>query len=207
LRERFFGSAGAGGRQNMYAAQDHHFASAPLPPVPPYGLQSGVSGAAGHEDMYERRMVQDDFYGDARPYVTAAAADASGYRDVFERETVQDEFYGNGRPYVTAAAADTSGYRDVVERETVQDEFYGNDRPYVTAAAASTGAHRDIFERQTVQDDFYDGKRPYVAVNVEDTGVRANRAMDNGSESYSEEEITTGGMRQARNEARLADTE
>jgi uridine phosphorylase len=176
LRERFFGSAGAGGRQNMYAAQDHHFASAPLPPVPPYGLQSGVSGAAGHEDMYERRMVQDDFYGDARPYVTAAAADASGYRDVFERETVQDEFYGNGRPYVTAAAADTSGYRDVVERETVQDEFYGNDRPY-------------------------------VAVNVEDTGVRANRAMDNGSESYSEEEITTGGMRQARNEARLADTE
>ncbi|CAF2788588.1 unnamed protein product [Rotaria sp. Silwood2] len=60
LRERFFGSSSSNGRQNVYVGKDQHFTTAPLPPVLPYAIHN----------------VEDDFYGDINPYVTAAAMSA-----------------------------------------------------------------------------------------------------------------------------------
>jgi hypothetical protein len=74
----------------MYATRDQHFATAPLPPVPPYAMSGGNDAA--FRDIYERRMVEEDFYGDGIPYVTAAAAGAenrafeSGSESYFEEE-------------------------------------------------------------------------------------------------------------------------
>ncbi|CAF1422602.1 unnamed protein product [Adineta steineri] len=71
LRERFFGGGGAKGRNDIYATQEH-FATAPLPPVPPYAVSNGND--VTFRDMYEGSM----------PYVTAGRAmesDSVAYSD------------------------------------------------------------------------------------------------------------------------------
>jgi hypothetical protein len=64
LRERFFGT----GRRGVYATNQQHFATAPLPPIPPYAVSNGNN--VTFRDIYEHR---------AMPYVTAAAAIGSEY--------------------------------------------------------------------------------------------------------------------------------
>ncbi|CAF1184354.1 unnamed protein product [Rotaria sordida] len=75
LHEQFFGSGSAKGRKNIYVGKDQHFATAPLPPVPPYAIYGGNKGI--FRNLHERRIVQDDFYGDTNPYVTAAVIGAN----------------------------------------------------------------------------------------------------------------------------------
>lgn len=71
LRERFFGSGGAHGRQSTYVTKQQHFATAPLPPVPPYAVSDGNN--VTFRDIYEHRSGHDGLYGGAMPYVTAGA--------------------------------------------------------------------------------------------------------------------------------------
>jgi hypothetical protein len=95
LRERFFGAGGAAGRQDIYATKDQHFASAPLPPVPPYAMSSGNAGA--FRDVYERQTVQDDFYDDRIPYVTSAAVGAGNGAFDADSESFSEEEINRGK--------------------------------------------------------------------------------------------------------------
>lgn len=62
---------------NTYGADEYHFATAPLPPIPAYALHGGSDGR--YRDVHERHIVEDDFYGNMVPYVTAAGADNEGF--------------------------------------------------------------------------------------------------------------------------------
>ena len=69
-----YGAGGANAGQDLYAVRDQHFATAPLPPVPPYALRAND---AGYRDVYERHTVHDEYFDDARPYATAGAGAAA----------------------------------------------------------------------------------------------------------------------------------
>lgn len=64
MRQRFLGRGAAVGEQGAYVAKDQHFATAPLPPVPPY---------ASSGEVFESQIVEDEFFGNRMPYVTGAA--------------------------------------------------------------------------------------------------------------------------------------
>ncbi|CAF3441613.1 unnamed protein product [Rotaria sp. Silwood1] len=143
-RERFFGSGSAKGRQNIYVGKDQHFATAPLPPVPPYAIHDG--NEVTFRDIHERRIVQDDFYGDINPYVTAAAIGADN--DAFESgsEFISEEeirshdinkksndvrLLANGRHPITVVSDKTSsGIKENIEtniQRNITKNFYINE--------------------------------------------------------------------------------
>ncbi|CAF3299745.1 unnamed protein product [Rotaria sp. Silwood2] len=144
LRERFFGSSSSNGRQNVYVGKDQHFATAPLPPVPPYAIHNG--NEVTFRDIHERRIVQDDFYGDINPYVTAAAIGAdneafeSGSEFISEEEVRSRDMrkksngvrlLANGRhPMIVVSDKSSDGIKENIEtnvQRNITKNFYINE--------------------------------------------------------------------------------
>lgn len=102
------------GRQDLYATRDQHFATAPLPPVPPYAVSNGI------RDVYEHHTVQDDFYGDRVPYVAAGAA-----RIGADSESYSEEEFTRGRLPITVINDKSAGGGGVVT-ENVETNIQRN---------------------------------------------------------------------------------
>ena len=73
----------AAGRQDVYVAKDQHFATAPLPPLPPYAMSGDERELY---DVFEHRTVEDEFFNNRRPYV---AAENRGFG--FDSESLSEE--------------------------------------------------------------------------------------------------------------------
>ena len=88
-----FGAGGANAGQDVYAARDQHFATAPLPPVPPYALHAND---AGYRDVYERHTVHDEYFDDARPYGAAALVEENRALDAGSESYSEEEISSGG---------------------------------------------------------------------------------------------------------------
>ena len=70
------------GERGAYVTKDQHFATAPLPPVPPY---------ASSGEVFESQIVEDEFFGNRMPYVTAAAVATDNAAFSADSESVSEE--------------------------------------------------------------------------------------------------------------------
>ncbi|CAF3464761.1 unnamed protein product [Rotaria socialis] len=135
LRERFLNAAYAQDLNNLYIANNQRLAIAPLPPAPPYVVQAGSD--ANFRDIHERRIVEDEFYVGATPYVTAIVEDAEN--DVFESgsEFISEEEIQNHttnpfsrRPVTVIADESSGGVKENIEtnvQRNITKNYYINE--------------------------------------------------------------------------------
>ncbi|CAF1004012.1 unnamed protein product [Rotaria magnacalcarata] len=135
LRERFSGSSYAQDRNNLYVANDQYFATASLPPVSPYVVQAGSD--ANFRDIHERRIVEDEFYVDTTPYVTATVPGTEN--EVFESgsEFISEEEIQNHktnafsrRPVMVISDESSEGVKKDIEtnvQRNITKNYYINE--------------------------------------------------------------------------------